>query len=439
MIFYFVPIYSTSPPHPTNQIIAAVVCDMNELAARISSQAEESPDAAVLMYSGGIVSSTRPITENETELLAHIDRNRGGVTYGSTKYMTTKISMPEKYWDFIYFIPENALTSRALASMNQGLIPLCAVLLLISVFLALILRSVNRSIQFIAGDMNALSYKSENPKYNHIREPGLTELRAISSSANRMLDRLRQAFLHEHETQEQLYRAMNAQSEAEMMGYRSQINPHFLFNTLECMRSMAHNKGHRDMETIISSMAIMFRYSLHSETFVPFSQELSHVRNYINVMCIRFPGRYTLLTDIDQSLLDRTVLSMVLQPIVENSVMHGFTGREGKCLISIKAYENDKKSLVVRIADNGEGLSPGELDSLNSRMRRSDDEPSEGRSSIGLNNIFKRMKLTFGSHFHIRFYSRKGYYTVVELTIPEAPELNPEETLEPCGRGGKDA
>lgn len=423
LVFYCVPVYSLAPPHSTNRIIAAVLCDMNQIAQRISVPDEESPDAAVLLYSGGIVSATRSLKDGERDMLSSIPEDRGSLTYLSTKYLTTRISMPEKYWDFIYFTPESELVSKALRSMNQGLFPLCASILLISAFLALLLRSVNKSIQQIAGDMNALNYGKQQPSPAQIREPRLTELQAISHSANRMLNRLNEAFQQEQQTQERLYEAVHAQSRAEMMGYRSQINPHFLFNTLECMRSMAHSSGEGDMESLISSMALMFRYSLYSGTMVRFSQELSHVRNYFNVMRIRFPGRYALKIAADGDTLDCTVLSMVLQPIVENAVKHAFPGQSSLGNIFIKAFRNEKGALVVRVADNGVGLSSGELTALEGRMRRGEGEPLEGRNSIGLHNIYQRMKLTFGNHFHIRFRSRKGFYTVVELTIPKTPAL----------------
>ena len=82
----------------------------------------------------------------------------------------------------------------------------------------------------------------------------------------------------------------------------------------------------------------------------------------------------------------------------------------------------------MRVADNGQGMSPEELRQLDRQMRHGDSEPQGGRSSIGLHNIYQRMKLTFGSHFHIRFHSREGFYTVVELVIPPSPQVPPFQT-----------
>jgi two-component system sensor histidine kinase YesM len=423
-VFYCTPVFSVEHSYATNRIIAAVMCDMEQITQRIVGAEEEDPDAAVLLYSGGIVSSTRPLKDTEADMLENIKEGMGYCSIGNVRYLTTRISMPEAYWDFIYFIPESEISYRAFRLMNQSPFYLCGTIVLISVLLTLLLRSLNKNVHQITGDMNRLGYNIDPSFPVHIREPRLAELKTISRSANRMLDRLNESFRKEQQTQEQLYRAIQAQSEAQMMGYRSQINPHFLFNTLECMRSMAHSRSERDMETLISSMALTFRYSLYAGTMVSLSQELSHVNSYFDVIRTRFPGRYTLKIMADQDAMNHPMLSMILQPIVENAINHAFVDRESNCRLLIKAFQNEKKCLVVRIADNGVGMSQSELEDLDRRMRQGEEEPSGGRGSIGLHNIFQRMKLTFGGHFHIRFRSKKGFYTVVELIIPEKASLS---------------
>ncbi len=426
-VFYCVPIYSVDSYYPTNRIVAAVLCDMDQITRQIAGDNEEaeSRETAVLLYSGGIVSSTRSLDKEEKAMLAEIQEGRGTLAHNGVKYFTTRISMPERYWDFIYFIPETEITAQALRSMNQGLLPLCGAMVLVAAFLSFLIFTINKSIQQITDDINRLNYDTRSTSLTHIQEPQLTELNTIARSTNHMLDRLNETFQKEQQTQQRLHQAIQAQNQAKIMGYRSQINPHFLFNTLECMRSMAHSSGENDMETLISSMALTFRYSLHSGTIVTLSQELSHVQSYFAVIRIRFPGRYSLRVSADPAVLEHTMLSMILQPIVENAINHAFADRESGCHILVQAFSKENGALVVRVTDNGSGMDQKELDALEHRMRTGAGEPTEGRSSIGLHNIFQRMKLTFGDHFHIRFRSRKGYYTSVELTIPGAPALPP--------------
>jgi len=426
-VFYCVPIYSTSPSYISNKIIAAVLCDMDELTSYAAALGgEDSPTATALMYSGNVISSTRELDEDELEMLGAIPQGKGALYWQGERYLTIRTSISERYWEFLTFIPEQEIMARAFRSLSPWLIPLGATVLLMSLLLIILLRSVNKSLGQITGDMNCLGWGQDPPA--RIHEPPLRELRLIARSANRMLDRLDQAFRQEQETQARLYQAINAQSKAEFMGYRSQINPHFLFNTLECMRSIAHSRGESELETLVSAMALTFRYSLYSDSMTHLAQELSHVRSYFQVVSIRFPGRYALRVSVGPEAMEHAMLSMVLQPIVENAITHAFNDRENGCQIVIQAFPYKEGALLLRVADNGRGMDQAELDRLDRQMRQGEGEPQTGRSSIGLHNIFQRMKLTFGSHFHIRFRSKKGYYTVVELVIPESPKLPPFQT-----------
>lgn len=426
-VFYCVPIYSTTPPYTSNRVIAGVLCDMSALTRYAAALGEDgSSSATALLFSGSIVSSTRDLDSSELAMLPSIPQGRGSLLWEGERYLTTRISMPERYWEFLYFIPEDEIFWRVFRSMSPWLVPICATVVVMSVLIIFILQSVNKSMAQITGDMNGLGWGQGITE--HIHEPPLAELRLIAQSANRMLDRIDQSFRHEQETQAKLFQAINAQSKAEFMGYRSQINPHFLFNTLECMRSMAHSRGESDLETLVSAMALTFRYSLYSDSMTRLSQELSHVRSYFQVVSIRFPGRYSLRISAGPETREHVMLSMVLQPIVENAISHAFSNRESGCRIVIQARRQEDGSLFLRVADNGRGMDAGELERLDGQMRRGEGEPQTGRSSIGLHNIYQRMKLTFGSHFHIRFRSRKGFYTAVELVIPESPQLPPFQT-----------
>ncbi|WP_305116555.1 sensor histidine kinase [Acutalibacter muris] len=425
-LLYCVPIFSTSPPYTSNRIIAGVLCDMSALTRYAAAIEGEGQAATALLYGGSIISSTRELDENELDMLPEIPQGHGSVSRRGGRYLTTRVSMPERHWEFIHFVPEKEIISKLFHSLTPWLIPIFAMVLLMSLLLIFLLQSVNKSIGQITMDLNCLAW--EQGLTEHIHEPPLVELQLIARSANRMLDRIDQSFRQEQETQAKLYQAINAQSQAEFMGYRNQINPHFLFNTLECMRSMAHSRGERELETLVSAMALTFRYSLYSDSMTRLAQELNHVQSYFQVVNIRFPGRYSLKISAAPETLEHATLSMVLQPIVENAISHAFSSRESGCRVAIQARRQENGFLLLRVADNGQGMSPEELRQLDRQMRHGDSEPQGGRSSIGLHNIYQRMKLTFGSHFHIRFHSREGFYTVVELVIPPSPQVPPFQT-----------
>lgn len=238
--------------------------------------------------------------------------------------------------------------------------------------------------------------------------------------------RFTETFAAKQEIQKKYYETMQQQTQAEFLAYRSQINPHFLFNTLECIRSLAHTKRERTIEDLTVYMAQIFRYSLYAPSIVPLSQEIAHVKSYLNVLNIRFGRKYEFRLLVPSGLeLTRLVPSMFLQPIVENSAKHAFIKNcNPKCIIALQVFEGADHCLIVRIADNGCGLSDSQQRQIQQNsVSYSPDRGGNGKEEgIGLANTFWRMRLAYGSNFKFRIKSILNHYTVIELTIPELPE-----------------
>lgn len=260
-----------------------------------------------------------------------------------------------------------------------------------------------------------------------VSPPQLAELTPISEALNLAMDDLRQATEREQRYAQAEYEARLSQIRTEMLAYRSQINPHFLFNTLETVRSLAHRYGAKPVEQLVGGMSQMFRYSLYAPMIVQLEDELGHLGAYFSVMDTRFPNRFRILEDIEPESLGWPILSMLLQPLAENAVRHAFNGRRSGIML-VQTFIREKK-LHVRIADNGVGIRQPELDKLLSKIYRDDAEAEkemdatkksqQAKISIGLSNIYHRLRLTFGQGADLQLRSREGYYTVVELIIPQ--------------------
>lgn len=199
----------------------------------------------------------------------------------------------------------------------------------------------------------------------------------------------------------------------------SQIDPHFLYNTLDSIRMLAIIQDDRTTAEAIEVLANLFRYSIKQKIdIVDIHHELTHVKNYIYIQKIRYSKRFNTEYHIDDLVAERKTLRFTLQPIVENAIIHGFSRTRTGGLLSITIYDENGFT-VFRIKDNGIGMDPeilaGIRDSLNN---------TEQSGHIGLRNIDDRLRLFFGEESRLRFSSVKGEGTEVCFRVPSFIDEN---------------
>lgn len=211
--------------------------------------------------------------------------------------------------------------------------------------------------------------------------------------------------------------------QVELAALQSQINPHFLYNTLDAIRGQAIQDNNREVAMMIQTLSAFFRYSISRKgNAVTLRDELDNVQNYMKIQQYRFEDRFRLDMEIeDPEVYDYYVPRLILQPIVENAIQHGLENiREGG-LITIDVEETD--DLIIMISDNGRGMTLQELDELNGRILAEKAEKKESPSSekhkgIALANVQKRIELFFGVPYGLHVYSSIGQGTDVEITLP---------------------
>jgi two-component system sensor histidine kinase YesM len=424
VLLFIYPVFDVSITSRSNSIICVLVCNPDGITEGFPAIRNYQDGAAVLMFDGAVVSSSRPISGNEEGTLGLIPS--GQTPHDGNRYFW--VPLTNQNWEFVYMIPQSSITAKVFSLITIGVPLLCGIILIAVFLLILLMRSVNSGIAIIAENINALEYGQKPPHYGG---PRLIEIERLSHSVSRMMERLDAAFFKEQQAQRKLLDAVTAQAQAEFRSYRAQINSHFLFNTLECMRAMAHSHKDDEMETLISSMALLFRYSLYAKAAVPVAQELEHVANFMNVINIRYGGQYTFRVIADHRAELRLIPSMTLQPLVENAVTHGFSARSGIAKnILVQAFcRNSDNSLIIRITDNGGSLSEAQAKALSIAALDIDNAGITGGNA--LHNIRWRMKLCFGDEFRLLVKVREGFYTAIELHIPDSPVLIlPEHKLD---------
>lgn len=212
-----------------------------------------------------------------------------------------------------------------------------------------------------------------------------------------------------------------AENQLERMKFevlRHQINPHFLFNTLNVISGMAKLEDATITEKMIKSLSSLFRYALRTtEQESPLEQEIDVVKDYMYLQGMRFGDRIRFEVDVDVSLKNVYVPTFTLQPIVENCVVHGLADKENGGTIYIKASEDDKgekKMLIVEVSDDGKGMTGEELESIKEKVT----DESELRTAIGIGNIYRRLKLMYpDAVFDITSEKDKGTKTTISIPL----------------------
>ncbi len=208
----------------------------------------------------------------------------------------------------------------------------------------------------------------------------------------------------EHRLAEQEKLLMAARVEA----LANQINPHFLFNTLTSITSLIRSKPETARMLIVKLSGLLRRLLRSQEHFVPLREELAAIDEYLDIERIRFGPSLVIDKDIDESSLDVIVPSMLLQPIVENSIKHGLANKVGEGRITIHTSRRAGHA-VIEIVDNGVGM-PIE------RTHRGDGERDHG---IGLRNVNERLRVIYGANYQLRMQSTPGQGTLARIEIPE--------------------
>ncbi|MFB9327458.1 sensor histidine kinase [Paenibacillus aurantiacus] len=238
----------------------------------------------------------------------------------------------------------------------------------------------------------------------------MNEIGQLGRTFNMMVGQIKNLMEDAILTQEQ-------KRKSELQLLQSQINPHFLYNTLDSIIWMAEQKKHEEVVLMTSALAKLFRASISKEKeIVPIRVEIEHIKNYLIIQQMRYNSQLDYKLDISPNILPYRSLKILLQPFVENAIYHGIRNKPEKGLITIRGFELDG-SIVFEVEDDGLGMSEERLAAL---WNASESEASPGGSGrgIGISNVNERIKLFFGEAYGITIRSELEVGTCVTITIP---------------------
>ncbi|SDC92970.1 Histidine kinase-, DNA gyrase B-, and HSP90-like ATPase [Paenibacillus sp. UNCCL117] len=235
------------------------------------------------------------------------------------------------------------------------------------------------------------------------------EIGTLAKSYNAMMERVHMLLSETKEME-----AKKKQFELKML--QSQIAPHFLYNTLACISSLARQGRIDDVRETIKSLVALLSFSFNKTTeFVTLAEELEGLQRYVQIQRVRYGDAFTLTTDVDPAVLQAKLLKLTLQPIVENAIFHGIVPKKAKGHIHVRG-RLEQGVLKLLVCDNGLGMSPEVVSKL--LVQRKAEHSKYSFTGMGVINVHERLRIHFGSAYGLKIRSREGEGTVVRLRIP---------------------
>ncbi len=287
------------------------------------------------------------------------------------------------------------------------------VLVVISLFISgLIAKNITLPIQRLRDSMVKVQegdFETADVKVSTENEVG-----SLTKSFNVMTHRIQE--LMEQNVQEQ-----EAKRKSELKALQSQINPHFLYNTLDSIIWMAEGKKNEEVVLMTAALARLLRQSIsNEEELVPIGQEIEYVRSYLTIQKMRYKDKLEYQIEVAPSITAVPIIKLVLQPIIENAIYHGLKYKESKGLLIVKGYE-ENDNVILQIIDNGVGMDDEKLRHIFDRHK-----VNYHSNGVGVYNVQQRLVLYYGSNYGISYQSKPDEGTTATITIPKKGRENHE-------------
>ncbi len=386
---------------------------------------------------------------NSSEYQTYISADKGSVFYSSDKKASggsqiVDIDYENKYFQYAgdqiiddknCFVQVSTLSlyqsdtklyistwSESSYQSIQRIIYICAAIIVVALVIPGIV--VYSYTQFFTGRVMTLRHvmhQVSNEEYDYKQMvQGKDELSEAFADLEVMVQKIKAKDAEVYETRLMEKELINEQQKMEFKMLASQINPHFLYNTLETIRMKAFTVGDREVATAIKLLGKSMRYVLENTgtNFTTLDKELEHVRTYMEIQKLRFGEKFNYFIEIDEDIRAGhcEVLPLLLQPIVENAIVHGMEQVQEGGIIRITVAHGREDKLQITVEDNGSGMDEDTLEELRKRLR----ETAVKRvSSIGLCNINQRINLCYGEEYGLQIASAPGQGTQITVKIPK--------------------
>ncbi len=416
---YICPVYNME----TQRLIGLISVDINyEIVREMFQTSSMALDEKIMVVDteGNIIfnhpflSNFEPVLDQYPQILTSKNLQLRGTVFGRDSIIVTEtIEMAD--WKLVRMIDAMPLTerSRNLLFIFNTILLLAAIISF--AFILLSTQTIKKPVKTLIqackrierGDLDfRVSLKPKN------------ELGILGDTFNIMMDQIQSYYQKEFDQQKR-------KSELEFQVLQAQINPHFLYNTLDSIKWLAVLQNMNNIADMCTSLINLLKYNLAQPgSLTTLSDEVENLKNYIRIQKFRYGDTFEFSTQLDPETHDCEMLRFVLQPLVENCILHAFKDIEDKGFIKVLSFiEND--SLHIEVIDNGSGMDLATVYTLNQN------DPRKGKrfNTIGIHNIKERIRLQYGDRYGLYYISEPGVGTIAEMVLPVIKREDEENCL----------
>ncbi|GMX61616.1 sensor histidine kinase [Paenibacillus elgii] len=355
----------------------------------------------------------RPVSEPFPDIGPMAEAS-GVLNYGQGDGQKTILyyTLPSLNWKLVGFIPTEIYTAQNVYVLTVTAVAVGISLLLAAGLVLYFIQWVTRPLTRMTQTMKDINPDEPIPTYE---VKSSDEVGLLLHSYNKLSDRIQRL-------KEQVQLNEAKKKEADILALQAQINPHFLYNTLSSIHWMALMNQDRQIAEMVGALSDFLRFSLNKgEEFCPVQQEIAHAQNYAYVQSIRFPGQFEMEVYIDPAMLQTPMLKLLLQPLIENSLIHGIQKKQEPGFVYVHGELSGARMKFV-VEDTGIGIEADKLREIRRQLAWTGNGAPTAKTSYGLRNVHQRLLLHYGSEAGLTIDSEPGKGTRVSFSIPVLEE-----------------
>ncbi len=322
-------------------------------------------------------------------------------------------------WTYVSIVPFDEMASATKNTPNAMLIAFLIIALCIVFAVPFLSNAFVRPILHLRHVMGSVERGDLSVRASYVS--GHDEFQYLNRSFNTMIERIGELLETVSSLQLKEVRLQLREKEALIKALQTQINPHFLYNSLDIIKSMAYLEDMPEMVTMVRGLADFYRYTAQdTNATVRLEEELTQLKHYLSIVHVRFPGVFRSQFSVNDKYMRCLIPKLIIQPIVENAVKYAIEPRAGRGSIIVNAFDDDSQ-LVIEVADNGPGIRPDRLEQLNDTLAQITNYDRHGygeRQSLGMANVHARIVLQYGGAFGLTVNSFVERGTVVSIRLP---------------------